>query len=140
MLPTSRILFAGGCMVTGYPVGAELSLSNVALRSLGCRASEGPRILPYINLSSGPGLEDACREQETEFLVLQLGDYETIRPFSKVVTGHRACSEGSQNRAPAFRPGAEQAVSADIAESPVQRPRIHAGPHACRAGAETENL
>ncbi len=87
MSPTSRILFAGGCMVTGYPVGEEISLARIALRSLGRRAAELPRILPYVNLHSGARLLEACREQETEFLILQLGHYETVRPFRKILFG-----------------------------------------------------
>jgi len=87
MFPSSRILFAGGCMVTGYPVGADISLARIALRSLGHRASELPCVLPYVNLRSCARIVEACREQETEFLVLQLGHYETLRPLRKILSG-----------------------------------------------------
>lgn len=95
MSPTSRILFAGGCMVTGYPVGADISLARIALRSLGHRASEAPRVLPYVNLHSGPRIVEACREQETEFLILQLGHYETLRPFRKILFGGNKAKHNS---------------------------------------------
>jgi len=81
-------------MVTGYPVGEEISLARVALRSVGFSAAEAPRILPYINLRSGPRLVEAYREQETEFLVLQLGHYETLRRCRRILFGG-AKSSGS---------------------------------------------
>lgn len=80
-----RILFAGGCHVLGYPVGEEHSFPAVALRSLAHHEPQAPSLLGYISLRSGPLLVDICRQQEPEFLVLQLGNYETMPVFRKIL-------------------------------------------------------
>jgi len=89
-----RILFAGGCHVNGFPVGAEHSLSSVALRWLGHPEAEKPIAFAYITLKSGRLLTEACREQQAEFLVLQVGNYETMPRFGKIL-GIRGSSGSS---------------------------------------------
>jgi hypothetical protein len=78
------ILFAGGCHVKGFPVGPEHSLARVALRSIGHPRSEDPDVLVYLNLRAGPALEQACRDRNTEILVLQLGHYETLPKLKRM--------------------------------------------------------
>ena len=75
-------------MVSGYPVGADISLARIALRSLGRRAAEAPQVLPCVHLDSAPRLVEACLAQETEFLVLQLGHQETL-PSLRHARSHR---------------------------------------------------
>ena len=79
-----RILFAGGCHLNGYPVGAEHSLSSVALRSIGHPGAGSPDTLAYVTLRSGRLLVEACRERHADYLVLQIGNYETLPRFEKI--------------------------------------------------------
>lgn len=90
-----HILFAGGCHVTGYPVGEGLSLSSVALHSIPDHGADTPNVLSYLNLHAAPLLVDACRRQKTEFLVLQLGHYETLPQFRKILHLHHSHKRGS---------------------------------------------
>ena len=80
-----RILFAGGCHLTGFPVGAGLSLVSVALRQLNHPAAEHPEVLGYANLHSGEQIAAACRARNTQILVLQLGHYETLPKMKKML-------------------------------------------------------
>jgi len=88
------VLFAGGCHVDGFPVGADLSISAVALRSIDHPAATAPESLVYMNLRTGPKLAEACRERQTEILVLQLGHYETLPRFEKLLRIRRYRSDG----------------------------------------------
>lgn len=72
------ILFAGGCHLAGFPVGAKNSLARVALRRIGHPEAENPAVLLYVNLRSAVKVEQACRQSGAEVLVLQLGHYETM--------------------------------------------------------------
>lgn len=89
----AKILFAGGCHLSGFPVGAELSLVTVALRSIGHPAASDPAVLGHLTLRSSHLLVKACREQQAEILVLQVGHYETMPQFGKILRiGYKAGS------------------------------------------------
>jgi len=85
------ILFAGGCHLNGFPVGAENSLARVALRYLRHPDAENPCVLSYFNLHSTSPLIEALRHQQPDFLVLQVGNYESLPKFEKVL-GFRSSS------------------------------------------------
>lgn len=90
---TPEILFAGGCHVSGFPVGLEHSFSHVALHCLSLQDAVSPVVLDYVILRSGPRVLAECRERKVELLVLQLGHYETMLSFRKIF--HRNRSNGS---------------------------------------------
>lgn len=84
---TPRILFAGGCHVLGFPVGAEYSFASIALQSIQRERGDAaiPNVLGHLNFHSCPVLVDACCKQRTEFLVLQLGHYEIVPGLRKIL-------------------------------------------------------
>lgn len=95
MTDSPRVLFAGGCHLHGFPDGAEFSLSRVALRVLGHPCAEAPDILAYVNLRSGAALAQACQERKIDYLVLQIGHYETMPRFEKILRLRKRPGPGS---------------------------------------------
>ncbi len=127
MTDAPRILFAGGCHLHGFPVGAEHSLSRVALRTIGHPCAETPEILAYINLRSGAALAEACRERKTDYLVLQIGHYETMPRFEKILRWQKKPGPGS-SRLASSGSGASQTATwntvPDLQFRPTLRQRL----------------
>lgn len=87
------ILFAGGCHVEGWPIGPKHSFVNVALGLTHTEEPLEPHILSYVNFkTAGDRIVQACRQTGAEYLVLQLGHYETAPVFSKILSrfSHRS--------------------------------------------------
>ena len=80
------IVFAGGCHVEGWPIGPEHSFVNIALQLINPEGSFHAHIVSYVNLkTSCARIAQACRETGAEYLVLQIGHYETAPVFSKIL-------------------------------------------------------
>lgn len=89
-LTAYKILFAGGCHVTGYPVGAEFGFPKVALDFLENNGIHGDmKSLGPLPISHPERLVDLCNDYKPDVLVLQIGNYETtpgsIRDYLKKV-------------------------------------------------------
>lgn len=81
----AEILFAGGCHVEGWPIGPEHSFVNVALGLIHPEEPLHPHIISYVNFKSASDrIAEACRKTGAEYVVLQLGHYETAPWFSKI--------------------------------------------------------
>jgi len=71
--------------VEGWPVGPEHSFVRVALQSISSDDTF-PAILSYVNLrSAADRIAESCRGNPPDYLVLQLGHYETSPLFSKIL-------------------------------------------------------
>lgn len=96
-----RILFAGGCQVSGYPWSEEYGFPALVGELLE-RAGYGVEVhtLPYLPLTHRPKLVAKCEEVRPDVLVLQLGHAELTRKLSKYLKrriggGKRAPSKES---------------------------------------------
>jgi hypothetical protein len=74
----------------------------VALRLLALPDAGNPSVLSGFNLRSASLLADACREQKPEFLVLQIGNEETLPKFEKIFRLFGGSTLGSSS--PHIRP------------------------------------
>ena|SRR5215472_7623741 len=72
-----RILFAGGCHVNGYPIGAEFAFPAIALKRLKSQFSCESRDISHLTLSRLELLLAECRSFGPDVLVLQLGHFES---------------------------------------------------------------
>lgn len=72
-----RILFAGGCHVNGYPIGAEFAFPAIALRQLNSQFSCESRHISHLTLSRLELLLAESRSFRPDVLVLQLGHFES---------------------------------------------------------------
>lgn len=72
-----RMLFAGGCHVTGYPLMPEDAFPRIATEWLERRRLCETRCIPHVTLNKANIVAEACRGFHPEILVLQLGHYES---------------------------------------------------------------
>jgi hypothetical protein len=72
-----RILFAGGCHVSGYPLAPGHGFPSVTLTRLQPEASCRIRTLDKVNLKRTDMIVDECVRFPPDILVLQLGHYES---------------------------------------------------------------
>ena len=77
-----NLLVAGGCHVTGYPIGDENSFANIAGDMLGRSGSQVKSTkLSHVTLAHKEKLIGAVIATAPTVLVLQLGNYETTVTF-----------------------------------------------------------
>jgi len=102
-----RMLFAGGCHVVGYPVGAENSFATLVqerLRETGIETEI--RRLSHLKITHHSRLFTAIEEARPDVLVLQLGHFELSRSLSDYFrqssgSGKKSSSSGPSNGAAA---------------------------------------
>jgi hypothetical protein len=91
-----RLVFAGGCHVAGYLVGAQSGFVTIALNVLAHSGLEcEARTLEHLPLTYPERLEQFCMSYRPDVLVLQLGNWETntsLREYLRKTVGLKTSS------------------------------------------------
>jgi hypothetical protein len=72
-----RILFAGGCHVAGFPIGAQFAFPRITLAHLAEEFSCEAKCIERLSLSNVQPLVAECQHFHPDIVVLQLGHYES---------------------------------------------------------------
>jgi hypothetical protein len=100
LLMQYRLVFAGGCHVGGYLVGAQSSFVTIALNVLAHSGLEcEARTLEHLPLTHPERLKQFCTSYRPDVLVLQVGNWETnkgLRDYLRTTVGLKKTSSHSK--------------------------------------------
>jgi hypothetical protein len=93
-------LVLGGCHVDGYPVGKSMGFVEIAAKICGA-AVDTVDVVSSINLGHTKRAGQACANFSPEILILQLGHFETTKPFRDGTASGTTTTDGKSLRSSA---------------------------------------